>query len=602
MMPNNILAPTRRTLLRWSGRFTLGIILLISVINLAYLQNFFWPDDTLARFAIPIIYIGQATLLAGIPWLLIVLPLTLLLPFKRLIVPLCILLAAASMATLIVDVLLFSSNQFHLSPMVLQILDWQTWGFGGFYFALLLIVLSIFSGWLWKHLSKRFLSNSLIAILFCCVLTAQGLYAWADANYYVPVTSFSRHMPLSVSLTAKRFFNKYGMVDLKQARARKLASSLGAKASGRLRYPLKEIELRTDWDSKNILIILIDAMRYDMLADNTAPAIKAFADQNISFGNHYSGGNSSRPGFFSIFYGLPGTYWSEFETSQRAPVLMDTFQQRNYQLGIFSSFDLFRIDADRTTFANIASVLPTSLDQKDPAYVRDIEVSRRWRNWLDNRDATQPFFGLVYLASVHSRAAPPDALEHFIPPEGASKQQKDFAKYQNAMRWTDGITKEILDDLAARDLMDSTVVLVTADHGQEFNENGLGYTGHGTSFSRYQLHVPLIMHWPGSSPSLINRRTSHLDIVPTLMTDLLGTQNSVEDYGFGNNLFMESQWPYLIAGSYNEIALIQPDRITTSQGAYFEVRDAETYRLLEAPELRTELMKQALSDTTRFLR
>ena len=318
------------------------------------------------------------------------------------------------------------------------------------------------------------------------------------------------------------------------------------------------------------------------------------------FANHYSGGNSSRAGVFSLFYGLPGTYWGEFEAAQRPPVLMEAFKQRDYQFGIFSSFELYTIDAERTSFASIDNVAAAWLHE-DTVSSRDEVIAGKWLDWLDQRDSARPFFGFLYFSSVQARGFPPDYPVQFQAPEDANEMEIDFARYRTAMHWVDGAVNEVLKELRQRELLESTVVLITSDHGQEFNENGLGFTGHGTSFSDYQMHVPLLLRWPGHSPERITRRTSHLDIAPTFLIELLGVGNPPADYSAGSNLFSDREWEYLIAGSYNEIALIQPDRVTIAQRTYFEVRDAASYRLIEKPELRIELMARALQETTRFL-
>ena len=81
----------------------------------------------------------------------------------------------------------------------------------------------------------------------------------------------------------------------------------------------------------------------------------------------------------------------------------------------------------------------------------------------------------------------------------------------------DGLVGQVLDDLERRKLLASTVVLVTSDHGMEFDESGQGFTGHGTSYSNYQMHTPLVVSWPGRPPGRVTRRTSHNDVAPTLV-------------------------------------------------------------------------------------
>ena len=62
--------------------------------------------------------------------------------------------------------------------------------------------------------------------------------------------------------------------------------------------------------------MLIDALRPDKVGAETTPAIEALASDGLLFENHYSGGNSSRMGIFSLFYGIPSTYWQAFYDTQ----------------------------------------------------------------------------------------------------------------------------------------------------------------------------------------------------------------------------------------------------------------------------------------------
>src|SRR5262249_52077 len=79
----------------------------------------------------------------------------------------------------------------------------------------------------------------------------------------------------------------------------------------------------------------IDALRADAVTPDLAPRLSHFKEHAIGFDAHYSGGNSSRAGMFSIFYGLPGTYWEDFANFARTPVLIDLFPKYNYDLGLF---------------------------------------------------------------------------------------------------------------------------------------------------------------------------------------------------------------------------------------------------------------------------
>ena len=55
------------------------------------------------------------------------------------------------------------------------------------------------------------------------IIISQGIHAWADASYYVPVTSLGQQLPVYKGVTAKSFMTKTGLVDVKESRERELA-------------------------------------------------------------------------------------------------------------------------------------------------------------------------------------------------------------------------------------------------------------------------------------------------------------------------------------------------------------------------------------------
>jgi membrane-anchored protein YejM (alkaline phosphatase superfamily) len=159
----------------------------------------------------------------------------------------------------------------------------------------------------------------------------------------------------------------------------------------------------------------------------------------------------------------------------------------------------------------------------------------------------------------------------------------------------------VLDDLERRKVLESTVVLVTSDHGMEFDESGQGFKGHGTSYSRYQMHTPLVVSWPGRLPGRVARRTSHNDVAPTLVAGLFGCANPGSDYASGRDLFSDGQWDWLIAASYREFALIEPERVTIFYPAGYEIRDRD-YQLVAYPTLPRDGLRAAHKEMSRFFR
>src|SRR5262249_62364806 len=131
-------------------------------------------------------------------------------------------------------------------------------------------------------------------------------------------------------------------------------------------------------------------------------------------------------------------------------------------------------------------------------------------------------------------------------PPGASTQMRLYARYLTAVHYVDSLLGRVLDDLQRRHLLESTVVIVTSDHGMEFDENGLGFTGHGTAFDELQMRTPMVIRWPGRPPARITHRTSHNDLAPTLVTELFGCTNPPSDYPTAPTLSSSPAPPCLI--------------------------------------------------------
>jgi len=167
------------------------------------------------------------------------------------------------------------------------------------------------------------------------------------------------------------------------------------------------------------------------------------------------------------------------------------------------------------------------------------------------------------------------------------------------VHYVDSLIGRVLDDLERRELLGHTVLVVTSDHGMEFDENGLGFDGHGTGFTGSQLRTPLLIRWPGRPPGRVDRRTSHFDVAPTLVAGLFGCTNPPSDYATGHDLFTDAQWDWLIATDYTDYALVEPDRVTVVLQDAYEVRD-RNYRLVPHPTLPRDGLRAALREMSRF--
>jgi len=392
-------------------------------------------------------------------------------------------------------------------------------------------------------------------------------YAWADAHYRVGITQESGHFPFYRPMTAKRLFRYVGVTDFEAAKGPALPSS----ANRALIYPGQPLECPAP-TRQNVLLIVVDAWRADHLDAVHTPQIARLVPESLRFMNHISGGNVTRFGIFSIFYGLPGSYWFPVLGHQTPPVMMSEVVRQRYDLKILGSSPLVHPEFDRTVFSGISGLrLKTP---GDTPYERDRRVTADMVEFLsDPARAKQPFFGFLWLNSVHSYNFPPDYPLPFQPSWDEVNHMAlgpDFDptpylnRYRNALHFVDSQVGLVIDALRRSGQMDNTLLIVTSDHGEEFNDTGKNYWGHNGNFSPYQLHVPLLVRASGwQAGAQVTYFTSHNDLAPTVVTDALGCSTPSLAYSSGWPLRRtEGRREYLAVVDYDDTGLYEPDRVT----------------------------------------
>src|SRR5258705_683895 len=284
---------------------------------------------------------------------------------------------------------------------------------------------------------------------------------------------------------------RLGLVNEARAREYRRVAAVGRPSDGGLRYPLAPARRKPPSPTLNPLLIVLDGMRADALAPAVAPTLSAFAQGAVRFDTHFSGSIASRAGMFSLFYSLPATYLDAFADVAQAPALMDLFRKYDYQLGLFVSAPVYTwvLQLDRTALARIPNLRRETISTYPKPSGRDRTLTAEWYEWLGQRDPSRLFFGFLYY-DADVAFEPPDDYPSVVPvPPGAPIQIVKRARYLTGIRFIDELLRGVLDDLERRNLLDSKVIVVTSDHGMEFDENGLGFAGHNTAYSELQLHT-----------------------------------------------------------------------------------------------------------------
>ena len=370
----------RRRLLRWGSWFALLNAALLGVVGLRYLWYYVALGPSVAWIYAALAYVGHLSALAYIPFLLLV-PVIVLIPRPRVILPVGVALASAGGSLLLLDTLVFAENRYHLSLLTLSLLGWQTWAFLALYFLVGVAVEGMLAGWVWTRTARpptRRIGRYLAVGIAGCLLASHAVHAFAEAHYYAPVTSFTRYLPLYYPRT-DRGLVRLGLVNRVRAREQGVVDALRRPPDGALNYPLAPLRCEPQKPLLSVLLVVIDAMRADALTPKVAPRLSALAPGAIRFDRHYSGGNSSRAGMFSLFYGLPATYFDAFADLTRPAVLMDLFQQHEYQLGLFASMPVYRAVAlDRTALARVPNLRLQTVSPYPGSSGSDRAVTEEW--------------------------------------------------------------------------------------------------------------------------------------------------------------------------------------------------------------------------------
>lgn len=393
------------------------------------------------------------------------------------------------------------------------------------------------------------------------VIAEKALYATADVLQDRRVTAVARLFPLYQRLTVKGALEKYFDLDLRERPRVEVA------AEGRvLAYPRTAIVAPADGPTPNILIVVIDSLRADVVESVTAPNLAGFAEDGRRFANHLSAGNSTRFGLFSLLYGMHGVYWHTIYEERRSTVLVDVLLERGYDFRVFSTAQMSSPEFRSTAWVRIEDAVEDDLRVGRGKAEGDRECARRLATWLDGRAAdAPPWFAFLLLDSPHQqydfpREDPP--FRPFVEKISYLKNDGDLNEderlrtwnsYRNAVHHADTVVGDLVADLEARGVLDDTLVVFTGDHGEEFGENG--FFGHTSNFTAAQVHVPFLLRGPGVEPGVEERPTCHTDVVPTLL-EMLGVDPALrDDYSNGANLLAPAEEREIVLAGWDELAI-----------------------------------------------
>lgn len=487
---------------------------------------------------------------------------------------------------LFADTRIYNMFRYHFNGQVLNLvytrgsedtihLGWQVW-------TAIVLGLSVMIGlesWLWRralvtaeHVQDgrfRFLRPSVVwsVVLLPAVFLEKTIYASAHLSRDGELTQLARIFPLYTPLPLEHLASKV------LGRPALVPETVELEGYG-LDYPLAHPPLAAHGPRPNVLVLVVDCLRRDMLAPATMPATSAFAAHGVrEFRSHVSGGNSTRYGLFALLYGLHGSYWFEFLEERRGPVLIDELARAGYEFGIFGSASMNYPELRATAWSTIQDSVQDRFPGVEP-WRRDEEAGAALIEFLEARGTdSAPFFSFLLLDSPHQVYSYPPESAPFQPAapdldymemtrnEGPAPAVLEgvYNRYRNAVHHADAVMGRILAALERSPHAENTWVIVTGDHGEEFRE--CGFFGHTSAYTRPQVEVPFLLRGPGIANGIETRPTSHLDFPATLLEYLGAPAAARRDWTLGENLLAPPAQRKLVFSGWNELGVWSEDTI-----------------------------------------
>ncbi len=400
----------------------------------------------------------------------------------------------------------------------------------------------------------------ILAALLLCFVSESFIYIYANYTNLVPILSSADRVMWYMPITADSALSDMGL-----SRTERFEDELSySTKTGSLNYFDSDLlDTPAPAEKLNIVWLVAESWRADTVTPEIMPNTYAFANEQQWFENHYSGGNGTRMGLFTQFYGLYGHYWFDVLRNRRPPLLIEQLRAQDYQFKAITSSAFTYPEFDKTIFSSLP---PEDLQEFNTGHgwERDQKNTTDLVNFIE--DATEPFFAFMFFESAHANYYFPDEdiiesdyIEDFnyitVDLEASMPQIK--SRYINATHHLDRQLARVYQVLEEKDLMDNTIVVVTGDHGEEFMENGRW--GHNSTFSQQQIRVPMIVHVPNMEKKRHTNMSSHIDMPATIMA-ALGLNIEASRHSFGEDL-LDPQYRrnYSVVSDWHGNTLVTPE-------------------------------------------
>jgi arylsulfatase A-like enzyme len=319
----------------------------------------------------------------------------------------------------------------------------------------------------------------------------------------------------------------------------------------------------------DVLVIILDTVRRSNLSLHgydrpTTPNLRQFATKGVTFERAITPSSWTLPAHASMFTGrMPSELSADWMVplDDKYPTLAETLTAEGYATAGFVAnrdygtylhglhrgfihYEDFRISLGEIFLSSGLGHWLGRERKLRPLFSTDYRLGfKKAEHVVDDflawrkRQAGRPTFAFLNLYDAHDPYLPPDPWYRMFGLERdnrlseytrgditrltAEQIASELSAYDGAIAYMDDQVGRLLDELSHLGVLDSTIVIITSDHGEEFGEHDLILHGH--SLFANQLRVPLVVSYPPTVPAGVSvpHAVSLRDIAATVL-DLSG--------------------------------------------------------------------------------
>jgi hypothetical protein len=338
------------------------------------------------------------------------------------------------------------------------------------------------------------------------------------------ITSQISELPARHPLSVTTLFDSLSHIESQEVRGFHIAADLVLRQpvvdEFKKKYSALQIE-NTPESPPDILIVLVESLRHDALTSEVAPNLVSLGKRGSTGTSHFSAGNASQFGFFGAMYGLDPAFYPA-ATVDHSPALSHLLQEAGYFCAFLGHGPLELNYVE--DFVNERAFDHFELDEQTPYHLSDQHSINRARAIFarGQQFASQrhkPVCIFLYLFTTHSEYhyEPEDEIYEVVSnsvsaiPVSTNQIQSLKNRYFNSVHCMDRLIAPLLKDK-------DRLIFVVGDHGESFGEDGRLF--HGTAMSFSQLKTPLIVQAPGRAATVLTKPTTHMDLLPTILSEI----------------------------------------------------------------------------------